>query len=107
MNFLISYNGTSIAAGTSIIDFSQGKITFPDKTSATLTGSNDCVESITVFANAVLTLKLQGDIESSVIIPASRYVKIKHHAEIIKVSGSSAYNLYFTASTVKDSPEIT
>lgn len=99
MNYLISYNGTNIASGTSTINFSEGIITFPDKTVANLTGSAEHIEGLTIYSSVSVTVTLIGDITSNIIIPASRYVKLRHITEIIKVKSDSTYNLYFTSSS--------
>ncbi len=108
MNYLISYNGTGISSGTSTVDFSEGTITFPDKTTSTLTGSTTHIESITIYSSVSVTVDLHGDITSTVILPASRYLRLRHITEYMKIKSDSTYNLWFAASNeAVGSPEVT
>lgn len=99
MNYLFSYNGTNIARGTSTVNFSKGTITFPDDTVSHLTGSAEHIEGLNIYSSVSVTLSLIGDITSTIILPAARYVKLRHIVEILKIKSDASYSLYFTASS--------
>lgn len=108
MNYLVSFSENSLPAGTTKIHLDNGKLVDSVGTEHSMSGSNASIESITIYSSVACTLYIQGDIDSVVYLPASKYVRLKAHVERMKIECSSSFNLWFCGSSeATGSPEIT
>ncbi len=105
MNYLISYNASSLPAGETVIDFVEGFIKYSNGTEYSLTGAGD-LQGLTIKTSTDTTLTLTGTFDSTVYLPSGKFVKMKADIERAKIKSTSAFDLWLIGST-EIPPEVT